>query len=169
MNERLRFEIATEEDAQQILALYRSLVGTPFCVWNENYPSESEIEFDLSRDALFVIKDIDGTIAGTISADLDENVSSLDCWSKDLEPSVELSRLGVNEKYQNKGIAGELLKNMMKKMKDQGMRSVHFLVCKKNIKAIKAYNKLTFNVVGECRLYDEDYYCYERDLKDYEY
>lgn len=50
----MEFRRARREEAEEILQLYRSLIGTEYCVWTENYPTEREVEFDLSRNALFV-------------------------------------------------------------------------------------------------------------------
>ena len=49
----MNFERVKREEARYSSELYRSLLGTPYCVWTEEYPSEKEVEFDLSRDALF--------------------------------------------------------------------------------------------------------------------
>ena len=71
----MNFERVKREEADTVLKLYRSLLGTPYCVWTEEYPSEKEVEFDLSRDALFCMRDDAGNIAGVISIDDDPNVS----------------------------------------------------------------------------------------------
>ena len=47
----MNFERVKREEADTVLKLYRSLLGTPYCVWTEEYPSEKEVEFDLSREA----------------------------------------------------------------------------------------------------------------------
>ena len=57
------------------------------------------------ENALYCLKDDKGEILGTISLDDDEAVDSLPCWSKELQPGAELSRLGVKVEYQNQGIA----------------------------------------------------------------
>ena len=84
--------------------------------------------------------------------------------SKTLQPSAELSRLGVRTDMQNQGIARQLLQHGMEELKKQGKRSVHFLVCKTNKKALRSYEKLHFDVVGESGLFDEDWWCYEKEL-----
>lgn len=160
------FVRAAKEDKSEILSLYRSLVGTEFCAWTSEYPGEQEIDYDMSRDALFCLKKDSGEIIGVISIDKDEAVERLACWSKDLQPSAELSRLGVKPEYQNQGIARQLLNYGMTELKKQGKKSVHFLVCKTNQKAIRSYDKLHFDVVGECQLFGEDWWCYEKDLSD---
>ena len=162
----MKFTRATENDKTEILALYRSLVGTEFCAWNENYPSEIEVEGDMSRDALFCLKDDESKIIGVISIDDDEAVEKLPCWTESLKPAAELSRLGVRVENQNQGIARKLLQYGMEELKCQGMKSVHFLVCKTNQKAIRSYDKLNFDIVGECELFGEEWWCYEKSLLD---
>ncbi len=160
----LKFEKAAKEDKMEILALYRSLAGTEFCAWTEDYPGEQDVDGDLARDGLFCLKDAKGTVIGTISIDQDEQVENLPCWSRELMPAAELSRLGVRTDYQNQGIARMLLKCGMEELKRQGKKSVHFLVCKTNRKAIRSYEKLNFNVVGECEVFGEEWWCYEKEL-----
>ena len=170
MNGNMEFRRARREEAEEILQLYRSLIGTEYCVWTENYPTEREVEFDLSRNALFCLyermpePDERERLIGTISIDDDPEVEALSCWSKDRQPSAELSRLGVRVDYQNQGIARILLSHGMQELKRQQKKSVHFLVCKTNKKAIRSYQKLAFHVVGECRLFDEEWWCYEKEL-----
>jgi len=160
----VNFEKAKENDKQEILQLYHSLVGTEYCAWTLNYPSEKDIDGDMERDALFCLKKEGNEIIGVISIDKDEAVENLTCWSKELQPSAELSRLGVKVEYQNQGIARKLLQYGMEELKKQGKKSVHFLVCKTNQKAIRSYAKLQFDVVGECELFGESWWCYEKEL-----
>ena len=70
---------AAEEDRNAILKLYRTRLYGP-ADWNEYYPNEETIEFDLSRDALFVMKNDAGELIATISIDEDEEVDSLTVW-----------------------------------------------------------------------------------------
>lgn len=160
------FTKAEEEDRDRILALYQSLAETEYCAWNENYPGETEVDGDLSRDGLFCLKEEDGTIVGVISVDEDEEVENLPCWTETRKPGAELSRLGVRIEYQNQGIARKLLQYGMDELKRRGMKSVHFLVCKTNKKAIRSYSKLHFDIVGECELFGEQWWCYEKSLSD---
>ena len=46
MNGNMEFRRARREEAEEILQLYRSLIGTEYCVWTENYPTEREVEFE---------------------------------------------------------------------------------------------------------------------------
>lgn len=158
------FTKAVWQDKPDILALYRLLAGTEFTTWTLDYPSVETIDYDMSRDALFCLKNESGDIIGVISIDRDEAVEQLSCWSMDLQPSAELSRLGVHPQYQNRGIARLLLTYGMLELKKQGKKSVHFLVCKTNQKAVRSYDRLHFDVVGECSLFGEEWWCYEKNL-----
>ena len=166
MNDNMEFRRANREEAEEILQLYRSLIGTEYCAWTENYPTEQEVEFDLSRDALFCLRETTtGDLIGAISIDDDPHVKALPCWSEELVPVAELSRLGVATEYQNRGIARILLREAMAELKSQGYRAVHILVAKDNVKALHSYEKLHFTTAGECELYDHAYWCYEKELR----
>ena len=156
-------EMASESDREQILELYQEQKGREFCAWDEGYPSKETIDFDLSRDALFIMRE-NGRVIAAITLDLDENVEKLDCWNRDLLPGGELSRVAVACSMQNKGIAREMMRHAMRVLKERGYRSAHFLVNKYNKKAISSYATLGFDVVGECHMYDQDYLCYEKAL-----
>lgn len=186
MNDNMEFRRAKREEAEEILRLYRSLIGTEYCVWTEDYPTEREVEFDLSRDALFCLHEITsesdrreqgtglseerlpemrGRLMGVISIDDDPEVKALPCWSADLTPVAELSRLGVAAEYQNRGIARILLQEAMAELKELGYKAVHILVAKDNVKALRSYEKLQFTTAGECELFGHSYWCYEKELR----
>ena len=52
----------------------------------------------------------------------------------------------------------------MEVLRERGYRSIHFLVNRKNVKAIRSYAVFAFNVVGECDLYEQPFLCYEQKL-----
>ena len=164
----MEYEIvkATESDRNEILSLYKMQLGREYCPWDEGYPSNETIDFDLSRDALFVMKS-EGKIKAAISIEKDEDVEILDCWDKKLIPSGELARLAVHPDEQNKGLARIMLNFGMEELKRRGYTGIHFLVNKLNIKAIRSYEVFGFNIVGECHMFEQDFYCYEKSFKEY--
>ncbi len=160
-----RFEHVKESEADEVLALYRSLVGTPFCAWTADYPARSDVDFDLSRNALFCLRDEEtGEMAGVISIDEDPKVKNLTCWTPERLPGRELSRLGVKEQYQNQGIARKLMAGAIEELRRQGYKSVHILVAKENKKALASYRVFEYEVVGECFMHEHEYLCYEKTL-----
>ena len=156
--------LASESDREQIMKLYKEQIGREFCAWDDDYPSEETIDYDFSRDALFVMKESDKVIAA-ISIEIDDDVDGLECWDRNLFPGGELARLAVTPSMQGKGIARLMMQHGMKVLKDRGYKSIHFLVNKYNKPAIQSYSIFGFNVVGECYMYDQDFLCYEKELK----
>ena len=134
--------MAKESEREEILSLYRSQLGREYCAWDEDYPGNDEISFDLSRDALFVMKR-DGKIIGAVSIEEDQDVDDLPCWNPDLAPGGELARLCVSPEHQNEGLARKLMSFGIRELKNRGFRSIHFLVNKYNLKASRSYAVLT--------------------------
>lgn len=161
----IEYEIimATEADRKELLALYKSQIGREFCPWDEEYPSDESIDYDLSRDALFVMK-ADGRITAAVSLEEDEEVDNLDCWDKNLEPVGELARVAVLPEEQSRGFGRIILQFGMDELKRRGYKGIHMLVNKHNIKAIRCYAVFGFRVVGECYMYEQEFLCYEREL-----
>lgn len=91
----MEYEIvmATEEDRSEILSLYKAQVGQDCCPWDEEYPSNEAIDWDLSRDALFVLR-VNGKIKAAISIEEDKVVDQLSCWDEKLAPEGGLGFVG---------------------------------------------------------------------------
>lgn len=151
---------ATIEDKEEILRLYRTMLYGA-AAWNEHYPSEETIDFDLSRNALFVMKNESNEIIATISIDQDEAVEQLNCWSEETMPNAELSRLCVRKDMQGQGIAKEMMKYVFEILKEEGKKGVHILVKTGHEVALASYTKLGFQMVGECNLFEKDFVCME--------
>lgn len=164
MAERRIIMQASEEDTEEILQLYKSQLGREFCPWDEHYPGRDEIKYDLSRDSLFVMKQ-GGRIIAAITIDEDENVENLPCWSSERQPGAELSRLAVAVDCQNQGIARLMIIHAMGVLKERGCKSTHFLVNKYNVKALRSYEKLGLDRVGETFMYDQPFVCYEKEIE----
>ena len=60
------FRIAQRNDAERILSLYQGAKGEEFCVWNDSYPTMTEIKHDLDTNNLYVMTD-GSKIIGAIS------------------------------------------------------------------------------------------------------
>ena len=156
-------EKATAKDKDEILKLYKAQLGREYCPWNEYYPAMEEIDFDLSRDALLVMRE-EGKIIAAISIDDDDSVNNLECWTDELQPGGELSRLAVSPDCQGRGLAKEMIEKGLEELKNRSYKSLHFLVHRHNLKALKCYSAFPFNKVGECELYEQPMVCYEMEL-----
>ena len=154
---------ATEEDREELLSLYHVQLGRECCPWDEEYPGEESIDWDLSRNALFVMK-TEGKILAAISFEEDEEVDAFPFWDRGLEPSGELARLAVLPEWQNRGLAKAMLRFGMEELKRRGFKGVRFMVNKTNAKAIRSYASFGFHVAGKCQIYEQDMFCYEKKL-----
>lgn len=53
---------AKNEDKEEILSLYHSLIGTTGCTWSKEYPTITEVEYDIKNSFLYCMCDENGTI-----------------------------------------------------------------------------------------------------------
>lgn len=155
--------LASPADKDKILALYKTMLYGP-ADWNENYPNEETIEFDMSRNALFVMKNDDDEVIAAISIDKDDEVDSLPYWDKSLAPSGEFSRICVRKDMQNQGIARQMILHVFDVMRKDGKKCAHILVKTGHEAALALYGKLGFKTVGECFMYGKDFICMEVKL-----
>ena len=160
----LDISLASGADFEEVLSLYRAAIGEEGCTWDEDYPGEKDIRGDLGRDALFCARNETGEIIAAFSIDDDAQVERLSCWSPEIVPAGEIARLVVRRDYQNRGIAGRLLEYAMEELGRRGYGGIHFLVSQSNVRALRAYAKLSFEQVGETELYGHDWYCFEKKL-----
>lgn len=155
--------LASSADKDKILALYKTMLYGP-ADWDEDYPNEETIGFDMSRDALFVMKNDDDEVIAAISIDKDNEVDSLPYWDKSLAPSGEFSRICVRKDMQNKGIARQMILHVFDVMRKDGKKGAHILVKTGHEAALALYGKLGFKTVGECFMYGKDFICMEVKL-----
>ena len=162
----LQLEILEENDLEQIVGLYQSVIGSEGCVWDEEYPNREILLEDIRHQDLFGIRDEQKNVIAAIAKDRDEQIDGLACWSKELVPAAEFARLVVAKEYHNKGIARVLITEGMKIVAKRGYQAVHYLVAADNIKAQRSYAKLHFNKVGETELFGHHYLCYEKAIEE---
>lgn len=155
--EEYEFLPAGSDDIGDIVELYHSLVGSPGCTWDMEYPSKESAEEDVSRGALYVLKRNGKIIAAASMGDFNE-LGHLH-WTP--EKPCELARIGVAPEMQGRGIGTIILKNIIRTAGEQGFDGMRFLVSKTNPSALAMYEKNGFERCGEVFMYDVDFYCYQ--------
>ena len=50
------------------------------------------------------------------------------------------------------------------RLKERGFKSFHGIVNRLNEKALRSYAIFGFRNVGECEMYDQQFYCFEKEL-----
>jgi len=154
-------EVAKVADREEIMAIYDSLRDG--VLWDEHYPNYELLDDDLAKGRLYCRRE-DGRIIAVISMNfgVDED-GEVPCFTPCRRPVV-FHRLGVAPFAQNRGIAKQMLSELMLVAAAEGADMVRFLVAKNNPAAIKSYSVLGFSVVGETSAWGDDYYCYEKKL-----
>ncbi|MGN0639383.1 MAG: GNAT family N-acetyltransferase [Oscillospiraceae bacterium] len=157
------FEIrlAEPENVEEIMSLYRSLVGTKGLTWSEDYPLLEDVERDIAEKSLYIAVS-DGEIIAAAGAGVDEEVAEL----SSIENVCSLYRVGVRRDFQRKGIAGKLLEYIKKDVEKRGFCGMFFLVAKGNEPALGLYEKHGFKRKGEAFMFGFDFWCYEINFKE---
>lgn len=153
--------LAEPENAEEIMRLYRSLVGTKGLTWNENYPLIEDVERDIKEKSLYIAV-WDGEIIAAAGAGVDEDVADLSA----IDNACNLYRVGVRRDFQRKGIAGKLLEFIKNDVQNRGFGGMFFLVAKGNEPALGLYEKHGFKRVGEAFMFGFDFWCYEINFKE---
>lgn len=153
---------AGESDIDEIEALYRSCIGIEGTTWNEYYPLRRDAERDLAVNGLYVAE-IGGATVGCISVTRSE-LEALAGWRMSGDGVLELSHLAVHPDCRGHGYAADIISAVIRGLKNEGCPAVHMLAARSNRAAVRTYEKLGFELCGECRMYDIDFYMYEKLL-----
>lgn len=156
------FRTATQNDAEAIYSLYRSVIGQKFCTWNDIYPGLNEINHDIETcNTFLLIKD--EIIIGAASIVPENELDELSCWNVK-QNAKEIARVVIAPLYQGQGYAKILAANIIAELKSRKCSAVHLSVAAVNIPAYKTYQGLGFITVGEADMYGNHYYLCEKIL-----
>lgn len=160
----LYIERAKAQDADEIYALYRSLIDMPYGTWSEDYPSRELVEEDLARSEVFVMRDGQGRIVSAIVVEESDEFEPMAHWYEDVRHWGQLGRLGVAKDMQGRGIARQMIAYAMEQLRREGRDAVRFLVGAHNTPALRSYAKLGYEVCGEADAWGSHWLCYEKRL-----
>ena len=151
------------EDAQEIFALYHSLIGAPYGTWSEEYPTLEDVKRDLTSAEVFVMRDEGRIIAAVVNEESDE-FEGMAPWYADVGKWAQLGRLGVDMAYQRRGIGRMMMRYVLARVQEEGCDAVRMLVGKHNLPAQRAYATLGFEVCGEADAWGNRWLCYQKRL-----
>ena len=136
----------------------------------ENLALCDDALFALSMELLGAHPDRAAVLADYISRlvgkalEEDADVDRLNCWTPALQPGGEYARLAVAPAFQNRGLAQQMVIHILGVLKQRGFKSVHILVNRENVKAVRSYAHIGFRVAGECFMYHQHFLCYEKPV-----
>ena len=157
------FRIARRDEAETILALYKAVVGMPFCTWDEVYPGMSEIRRDLAAGDLFVLE-ADGDIIGAVSIAPENELDAPGRWSA-CEKAGEFARVVIRPTFQGRRLARMLVAGVLDEMKKRGCDAVHISVAAENVPAQRTYRHFGFAVVGREEMWGHSFDLCERRIR----
>ena len=159
----MEFIIAQEKDIEEILQIYNEVKGSPFCSWNDKYPTIFEVKEDIKRKDLFILKN-QNIIIGAVSFVHPLELNDFTCW-KEKENITEVARLVIKKEYQGKGFSKIILQNIILEAKKRNVSSIHLSVVKSNTPTLKLYKSSSFSFLQEVNLYENQYYLCELVLE----
>jgi len=165
--ENLKIERAKPGDADEVFALYHSLLDAPYSTWSEDYPTRDDVAEDVSNGWTLVMRTESGRIAAAIAllpGEQEPEFEEFAPWYPDVKHWACPSRLGVALGMQGRGLARRMLAAAMAYAREDGCDGVRFLVAKSNPIAQRSYAKLAFDVCGECEMWGESWLCYQKRL-----
>lgn len=154
----------TKNEINDIKNLYQDIRDNTFTLWDENYPSEELINWDIERNGLYGAFENDKLIAISFVGERCEDGEDDFSWKDTFNKRGTFARIGVSPKYQNKGIGTLLVEFILNLLKTQGFDGVRILVGIENINAIKLYSKFGFENCGTTKRFGNEYYLFELRL-----
>lgn len=151
------FQLANHNEILEIVNIYHSLIGTPGCTWDLDYPNRETAEDDIKNNWLYTLKKHNKIIAVASAGDFNELA---DLRWKPKKP-CELARIGVSPAFQKQGVGTIMLQQIIKVAKEKGFDGIRMLVSKTNFAALALYAKNGFERCGEVFRFDIDFYCYQ--------
>ena len=151
------------EEAEEILKIYKSLIGYEGCLWDEYYPNIEIVNNDIKNETLYVAL-IDDEIVGTAQSGIDEELFNMEFFTKEKKNPRDLSRVAVKKEYQKQGIARKIIAYIEDELRKDGVDYMYLTVGKTNIKAYNLYKSIGYETKGEMVKFDIEGYCQEKKL-----
>ena len=156
------FRQAGQTDAGAVATLYRAVIGSSFCVWDEEYPGEEEIKGDLAAGCLYVLEDA-GEVVGAISIVPENETDGFDCWQV-RQDAREFARVVIRPDRQGQGLSRYLVDGIVLELRARGAKAIHISVAEPNLPARRLYAKMGFEIRGEAEIFGGSYFLCERIL-----
>lgn len=157
----MEIRLLTINDIYHIKELYKDIRENTYTLWDENYPNEELIKWDIERNGLYGVFDNNKLIAISFLGERCEEGENDFTWKDLFNKRGTFARIGVSPEYQNKGIGTLLVGFVLKELKHRGFDGVRILVGTQNTNAIKLYSKFGFTNCGITQKYGHEYYLFE--------
>ncbi len=158
------FTAAQAADLDAVLAIVRSVVGTKYSHWDEEYPSEELLAGDIARGELYILRE-DGRPTGVISilAEVGDNIVEFP-WPEPLENTCLLARFAIIPEAQGRGLAAKVMHYAAETAREKGFSVARLFTNEDNPITNHIYQKLGYRTCGRATLWEEEYVGYDLKL-----
>jgi len=122
------------------------------------YPSEEFLKNAINKQTLYLVH-LEGNLAGVMILNHDgapeyENVK----WQTDVSKNevIVIHALGVSPAFQGRGVAGQMVANVIEMCRKDAVKAIRLDVLPKNLPAIKLYLSMGFKFITSVKMYYED-------------
>ena len=162
------YRLAEEREIESIFKIVAAAIvemeNNGVFQWDSIYPSKEDFLNDIQKKSLFVgILDQDISVVFTINKECDEQYQN-GSWSyPDAEYRI-IHRLCVDPKYQNQGIAKEVLDHIENELRQRGVEAIRLDVFCNNPYALSLYRNKGYEEVGTAYWRKGRFYLMEKHL-----
>lgn len=157
----ITFQSAQEDEIELIYQLYRRCANTSRGSWDDEYPTLEFVKQDYAQQGLMTLKNERNEIIAAGAITSAEELKDL-TRSSELHQLLELSRLGVDPKYQGQGYGRLLLHNLMEEVRRRHADGIQLLAASANIPALALYRHAGFEERGSFLMYGIDFILLEK-------
>lgn len=164
----LQIRKAEHEDLNIIIKIFRNAIkvmnNNNIYQWDDIYPTNENLEQDVFNGQMYVgIKDGEIVSALVINNECEEEYKNGN-WRYDNGKFAVVHRLCVNPIYQNKGVGKDTMIKIEEILKTEGIQSIRLDTFSLNPDALRLYQTLGYQKVGEVKWRKGLFYLLEKKL-----
>lgn len=166
MDDKIKFDIARDEDLDEIFAMFRAAInemerqGIP--QWDEVYPDRDILRRDIIVSQLFVGRIQNEIVCAYVLNTECDGEYQLGDWKYPREYARIVHRLCVHPNYHRRGIARNTMLYIEQQAKALGARSIRLDAFTLNPHALRLYENLGYNLTGKVTWRKGDFYLMEK-------
>lgn len=148
----MKLERAQQRDSLPVLRLYQLCSRQSTCAWTAGYPGMAEVQADLARGNLYILREGNQIVACCSLILPEEGAETGPAFTPARRPCA-MARLGVLPACQGRGYGKAMLCSLMRIARAQGYDAARLLVSPQNAPALHLYEAAGFIAVGETDAY----------------
>lgn len=164
----LFYRVAVAEEREAVVKLLEevkaAMAENGINQWDEQYPNINDINSDIAKNQLHTIY-MGNKLAGVYVVNEEaDNAYKFGNWTDTEGKYIVLHRLCVAPKFQHMGIATRIMEHIEAEQKKLGVTSIRLDVFTKNPYALKLYERLGYQNVGDAYWRKGKFYLMEKRI-----